>query len=166
MMGQDYKNAAKEFARAIELNPRLPLAHRLYGRVLLVQSNVPQSIDAFRGELAIDPNDYDSHLMVSVLLKQEKEYDEALQHLKRALEIRPDAPGARYQLGSLYLATGDLAKAQRILEELLKESPDFVEAHVSLATVYYRLKRKVDGDREQEMVRQLNTQIQAGPETA
>ena len=166
MMGQDYKNAAKEFARAIELDPRLPLAHRLYGRVLLVQSNVPQSIEGFRGELAVDPNDYDSHLMLAVLLKQEKEYDEALQHLNRALEIRPGAPDARYQLGSLYLATGDLAKAQRILEKLLQESPDFVEAHVSLATVYYRLKRKADGDREQEMVRQLNAQTQARPEAA
>jgi hypothetical protein len=35
-----------------------------------------------------------------------------------------------------------------------EEAPTFVEAHVSLATVYYRLKRKEDGDREQAIVRQ------------
>lgn len=163
MMGQDYKNAAQEFARAIELNPKLPLAHRLYARVLLVESNVPQAMEAFRGELAVDPNDYDSNLMIAVLLKQEKKYDEALKYLKHALEIRPEAPDARYQLGSLYVSTGDLAEAQRILEELLKEAPDFVEAHVSLATVYYRRKRKQDGDHEQEIVRKLSAEISARP---
>src|SRR6266849_5117918 len=60
MMGLDYKNAVQEFARAIELNPKLPLAHRLYGRALLLESNVPQALEAFRAELAVNPNDYDS----------------------------------------------------------------------------------------------------------
>ena len=30
---------------------------------------------------------------------------------------------------------------------VLKEAPAFVEAHVSLATIYYRQKRKLDGDK-------------------
>jgi hypothetical protein len=41
------------------------------------------------------------------------------------------------------------------------EEPKFVEAHVSLATVYYRLKRKEDGDRERAIVKDLSLEIQA-----
>ena len=36
-----------------------------------------------------------------------------------------------------------------------------MEAHVSLATVYYRLKRKADGDRERATVLKLNAEKQA-----
>ena len=39
--------------------------------------------------------------------------------------------------------------------------PESVEAHVQLATAYYRLKRKDDGDREREIVNRLNRELQA-----
>jgi hypothetical protein len=35
-----------------------------------------------------------------------------------------------------------------------------VEAHVTLATVYYRLKRKADGDRERAIIQKLNAAAQ------
>jgi hypothetical protein len=47
------------------------------------------------------------------------------------------------------------------LEAIVKDSPQFTEAHVSLATVYYRLKRKEDGDRERAIVQKLNAEAQA-----
>ncbi|HXJ39584.1 MAG TPA: tetratricopeptide repeat protein, partial [Bryobacteraceae bacterium] len=83
MTGQDYKNAGTEFARAIELDPKLPLAHRLYGRVLLVEGDMARAKEAFLAELAVNPNDYDSNLMAAVLLKQEKQYEAAFPYLKR-----------------------------------------------------------------------------------
>ena len=43
----------------------------------------------------------------------------------------------------------------------MKEAPVFTEAHVTLATVYYRLKRKADGDRERSIVLKLNGEAQA-----
>jgi hypothetical protein len=47
------------------------------------------------------------------------------------------------------------------MEQLVKESPEFTEAHVTLATIYYRLKRKGDGDRERAIVQRLITEKQA-----
>ena len=57
--------------------------------------------------------------------------------------------------------SGKIEEARMALERLTKESPQFVEAHVSLATVYYRLKRKEDGDRERAIVLKLNAEKQA-----
>lgn len=48
-----------------------------------------------------------------------------------------------------------------MLEAVAKEFPDFVEARVLLASVYYRLNRKADGDREQAVVNKLNAEQQA-----
>ena len=47
------------------------------------------------------------------------------------------------------------------LEEIVSESPKFLEAHVSLSTLYYRLKRKEDGNRERQIVEKLTTERQA-----
>ena len=52
-------------------------------------------------------------------------------------------------------------KALPALETIVKEAPTFLEAHVTLATVYYRLKRREDGDRERAIIETLNKEIQA-----
>jgi hypothetical protein len=41
------------------------------------------------------------------------------------------------------------------------DAPAFKEAHVTLATVYYRLRRKADGDRERVIVERLTAETQA-----
>ena len=81
--------------------------------------------------------------------------------MERALRVRPGDPGVRYQMATLDLVNGNVEQACSQLEQLIKESPQFVEAHVSLATVYYRLKRKADGDRERATVLKLNAETQA-----
>ncbi|HEY5444904.1 MAG TPA: hypothetical protein VIJ87_10620, partial [Pyrinomonadaceae bacterium] len=47
------------------------------------------------------------------------------------------------------------------LEGVLKEHEDFVEARVLLASVYYRLNRVEDGDREKAIVEKLNLEQQS-----
>jgi len=48
-----------------------------------------------------------------------------------------------------------------MLESLVRESPQFTEAHVSLSLVYYRLKRPADGKREQKIFQKLTAEAQA-----
>ena len=55
------------------------------------------------------------------------------------------------------MARGENEAALAMLEPIVKESPTFIEAHVSLATVYYRLKRKDEGDREKATVAELTS---------
>ena len=77
------------------------------------------------------------------------------------MHVRPGDAAARYQLATLDLMDGHTEEARTELEKLTKEIPQFVEAHVSLATVYYRLKRKEDGDKERAIVLRLNAEKQA-----
>ena len=51
--------------------------------------------------------------------------------------------------------------ARKILEGLIKESPQFLEAHVSLALTYYKLKRPEDSKRERAIVQKLTAEEQA-----
>jgi Tfp pilus assembly protein PilF len=58
-------------------------------------------------------------------------------------------------MANLDLATGNPEQARQALETLISESPDFAEAHATLATVYYRLGRGADGDRERAVSQKL-----------
>jgi Tfp pilus assembly protein PilF len=64
-------------------------------------------------------------------------------------------------MATLDLLDGHTEEARTALEKLTAEIPNFVEAHVSLATVYYRLKRKEDGDKQRAIVLRLNAEKQA-----
>ena len=79
----------------------------------------------------------------------------------RAQETRPDDPGVRDQLALVAIDQTRLEDASRILESLVKESPQFTEAHVSLALVYSRLKRPQDSKRERDIVQKLTAEAQA-----
>jgi tetratricopeptide (TPR) repeat protein len=159
--GNDFAGARDELSKAVELNPKLPDAHAYYGLALMGTGDTESAAKEFRKELEIDPANFTANLELGVLSKQDHNYDEALPLFRHALEIRPGDAGVRYQIATIELAQGKTADAQQTLETLVRESPQFTEAHVTLATVYYRLKRKEDGDRERGIVRKLTEEAQA-----
>jgi Flp pilus assembly protein TadD len=156
----DFPGALDDLARAAALNPKLPDVYSFYGTALLRTGDTKGAADAFRQELAANPNDFNSNLQLGALLKTDENYDEALPRLRRALLVRPGDIGVRYQLAALDFSRGMVEDARTQLESIVKESPGFTEAHVTLATVYYRLKRKTDGDRERAVVQKLNAEAQ------
>jgi tetratricopeptide (TPR) repeat protein len=161
LLADDGQTAIKELERALELNSKLPTLRAWYGRALMRMGDTEKAKIAFKDELLDNPNDYDANLFIGMLLKQDKALDEAFGYLSRALRLRPSDSYARYHLGALYMAMGRPADALALLEGVVKEFPEFVEARVLLASVYYRLNRKADGDREREMVDKLNGEEQS-----
>ena len=160
----EFAEAREEFRKAVELNATLPVAHSLFGQAALSTGDRETARTAFQQELAINPNDFESNLYLAVILKEDREFEAARKHIDRAMVLRPADPGARYQLATILLAANEptqTVEAAGLLEKLVAESPTFVEAHVSLATAYYRLKRKADGDRQREIVAKLNAEAQA-----
>jgi tetratricopeptide (TPR) repeat protein len=161
LLADQAQGALKEAQRAIELNPKLPGLQAWHGRVLMRLGDTEKAKAAFRTELAANPNDFESNLYIGMLLRHDKEIEEALSHLKRAIQLRPREQYARYHLAAVYAAAGKPADALPLLEGVLKEHADFVEARVLLASVYYRLNRKEDGDRQKALIQKSNAEQQA-----
>lgn len=157
----DYLAAREDFEKAVTLNPKLPEAHAYLGLALARVSDVEKATAQFRAELALDPNNFLATFELGVLAAKEQRAAEARKLFERSLILRPGDAAVRYQLAALDLADGQVDKARIALEAIVKESPDFTAAHVNLATVYYRLQRKEDGDRERAIVRKLNAASQA-----
>ncbi len=157
----DYAPAVADFAKAVELNPDLPQAWSYYGLALFSTGNMAESKTAFLKALTADPNDFDANLHVGTLLRLDQDYEHALPYLQRAAAVRPTDLATQYQIALVKLAEDKTDQAREELEAVVKASPTFTEAHVSLATVYYREKRKEDGDRERAIVQKLNADKQA-----
>lgn len=156
----DFPNALKDFQKAYELNPQLPTVNGNLGQALMATGDTGAATKAFERELMQNPNDFAANLQMGVILKQDEVLDQASNHFARALRIRPGDMGVRYQMAAILVAQNKLQLALTELESIVKEADNFTEAHVSLATVYYRLKRKADGDRERAIVQRLNAEAQ------
>jgi tetratricopeptide (TPR) repeat protein len=152
----DFMGALVDLQKAVELNPDLPDVYAYYGLALLSSGDQDGAQKAFEKELARDPINFDANLRMGVVLRQDEDYTAAMKYLEQALQVRPGDLGVRYQIAAVKLAQGKVEEARQELESVLKESPGFVQAHVSLATIYYREKRKADGDRERAVVAKLN----------
>jgi tetratricopeptide (TPR) repeat protein len=157
----DYPAALADLSKAVKLNPKLPDVYSFYGKALVATGDEEGAKAAFKTELESNPNDFNSALQLGAILKRDDQMDEASKYLARALQVRPGDLAVRYQLAAIEFSRGNIEKAEKELEGIIKESPTFTEAHVLLATAYYRSKRKDEADRERAIVRKLTAETQA-----
>jgi tetratricopeptide (TPR) repeat protein len=158
---RDYTNALVELKQAAELNPDLPEVNSYYAQALFASGQTEQSRKVFLKELERNPNDFQSNVHLGLMLRQEEKYDDAMKYLNRALAGRPGDIAVRYQIALVKMAQGKEDVARDELEEIVKEAPTFTEAHVSLSILYFREKRKDDGNKERAIVQKLNADRQA-----
>ena len=161
----DYSGAKTDLERALQLKPDLPGLHSLYGLVLDQLMDV-NARAAYQKELELNPYDFPANFHLGVLALHDEQFDRAEELLTRALAVRPGDPGAQLQFANLRIAQGRKEDACHLLEDLTGRYPNFREAHIVLANLYYRMKRKSDGDRESGIVRSLNAKRQSELATA
>jgi tetratricopeptide (TPR) repeat protein len=161
LTGFDYKSAVGAFEKAVALNPDLPRVRSLYGRALLSSGDSASAARQFQLALAQNPNDFDANLQLGGIRQRDQQFDAALTYLARAASLRPNDLATRHAMASVYLAQGKPESALPLLEAVVKEAPDYVDARVLLATTYYRLKRREDGDRERAEAARLTAEQQA-----
>jgi tetratricopeptide (TPR) repeat protein len=152
--------AAKYLENAVKLNPNLPGAHSLYGLVLKEIGQPDLAAEQFRQELEGNAYDFAANVETAMLSKQDGKLEEALGHVERALQVRPADPGALYLRASIHSMQGLSEQARQELEQLVRDYPNYSEAHAALAAVYYRLKRTGDGDRERAAARRAQEETQ------
>jgi tetratricopeptide (TPR) repeat protein len=157
----DCGRALEELDRARALGPALPSQGFLRGQCLMEDNDWAGAVEAFRDEVAVDPNHFEAQLLLGTLLREENKGDEALVHLERAGRLRPDHVSVHFGLGCVLADQGRDAEAVSHLERVVEGSPDHMKARVQLAGVYFRLGRTDDAAREREAVKRIMAEQQA-----
>ncbi len=160
----EYEPARRDLEEALRLNPRLPKIYAMVGTARDKTGDVKDAEPAFREALKADPDDFEANLYLGAILYKRREIDEAKGYLDRALRLKPADSMARYEAAMLKSTSGDYETAAKELESLVKDDPDWLEPHVELATLYYRLHRPEDGAKERQIVDSITAKQQAqGP---
>jgi tetratricopeptide (TPR) repeat protein len=160
----DYEQGREDLEQALRLKPTLPGLYTLVGTARDKTGDVKDAEGAFREALKTNPDDFEANLYLGAILYKRRDIDEAKGYLNRALRLKPSDSMARYESAMLKSTSGDYETAARELELLVKDDPDWLEPHVELATLYYRLHRPEDGAKERQIVDSLTAKQQAqGP---
>ena len=161
MKANDKKGATEEVDRAIARNPNLPEAYSLRGRLAYLAADVDGAEAAFRKALSLDPTAFDPLLWLGTLLREEGKLPEARSRLEQANQLRPKEIRVGYQYALLCSDEGDDKRAAELLKALIKDAPEYTEAHRSLSTIYFRLGRPAEGRQERRIAEEMDAAIQA-----
>ena len=160
----DFEPARKDLETALHLNPKLPNVYTLVGEARDKTGAAQEAEPAFREALKINPNDFEANLYLGAILYKRRDTDEARTYLEKALALNPKDLMAQYQSALLKSASGEYEAATQMLEQVVKDDPDWLEPHVQLANLYYKLHRPQDGARERQVVDRLTAEQQSqGP---
>lgn len=160
----EFVHASTDMDTALRLNPNLPEIYALAGAAHYKNGDLKEAEADFREALKTNPNDFDPNLYLGAILYKQRDMDNAKIYLDRALQIKPTDLMARYESAMWKSTSGQYEVAAQELETLTKDDPDWLEPHVELATLYYKLHRPQDGAKERAIVDQLTAKQQAaGP---
>lgn len=153
------KQALDEVNRALQLNANLPEAYSLRGRLAYLDSDMAGAEKSFTKAVSLDPGNFDARLWLGTLQREQGSFEQAHENLNFALRLRPQDLRARFQFARLYSDQGDDNRAVTLLEALEKDSPEFIEVHRTLATIYFRVGRPDDGRRERKISEQMDGEV-------
>ncbi len=160
----DYERARFDLEAALRLKPSLPHIYTLTGMARDQTGDLAAAESAFREALRQNPNDFDANLYLGSILYKRRSMEEAKPYLDHALELNPSSTMARYEAAIWNSKSGRYEEAAKDLEQVTRTDPNWLEPHIELANVYYRLHRPQDGAKERQLVAQLTAQQQTkGP---
>ena len=141
---ENYLLAVESLKQAIQIDPSREEAHQLLGRIyLLYLAKTAAAIGYLQAAIELDPDNPAAHQMLGVAYFRRNQYAEAIQALRRAIELNPkvspDYPyHPYYDLGMVYLKQSKFDDAISCFERAIELDPDQIRAYYSLGNTYIR----------------------------
>jgi predicted O-linked N-acetylglucosamine transferase (SPINDLY family) len=137
--------AERLLGQALRGRPDFAEARIVLGGVLDSLGSTQAAAAEFEAALAQRPKDFGALYRYAGVLSRLGRMEEAASALARALELEPQNVDARAGLYQV-LAPNDPAGAARELEALLKQRPDWADAHYNYACVLRQLMRPTEAE--------------------
>ena len=102
----DWPGAEREFKRAIDLNPRYPVAHEWYGLYLAAIGQAEASLAERKLALELEPLSPIVNFEFGQSLFWLRDYPAAIEQFQKTLELDPNIAATYYYLGAAYDLTG------------------------------------------------------------
>jgi TolB-like protein/DNA-binding winged helix-turn-helix (wHTH) protein/Flp pilus assembly protein TadD len=140
----NFDAAAREFRRAIELNPGYAPAHHWYAWHLALLGRNDDALAEMRKAASLDPLSLNINSDLAELLLIAHFPDESIQQSRKTIDMDPAFSAAHNQLAQGYLAKHMYAEAIAELQKAIQLSGDSPIFTANLARAYVAANRKAD----------------------
>lgn len=123
------------FERVLQMNPRTTKAQWQLAEIWMRRGDFTRAEETLTAALNRDVDRPAFLMKLAESQIQLAKHHEAERNLREALRLKPDLPMANYDLGVLFEAKGDMARAADAYEAELRVSPRTYQAHFNLGKI-------------------------------
>jgi cytochrome c-type biogenesis protein CcmH/NrfG len=146
--------AIKHYREAIQINPRLPGVHFELAELLhtSLDANIKKDAEQeYRAALSANPEDVKTECRLAEIDAQKGDIAQAFAEYSRAAELEPADTDAKLGLAKTLIEMNQPDKALTLLEQTVQLEPTNALAHYRLGTLYRKLGRLEEAQREVEL---------------
>lgn len=136
----DYPAAEQALRKAIELSPNDPQSEALLGWALMLQEKYDEALTWFQKVLVREPQNSLARINVGYISLKKKTWNEAIEHLSRAIRLDNDKKAtlyAHFYLGLVYLERDMFEDAQTFFQKTIALGPNLIEAYYELGRAFW-----------------------------
>lgn len=154
----DWPAAAKEFERAVALNPGYPHAHVLYSFYFGALGRSEEALAEVKRARDLDPASPAIENIIAVQLYLARQFDQTIQQCRKTQEMDPNFPSTYWVLGDAYAAKGMYREALVEYEKYAAFIPGNPLALAYVGYAHARLGERNRALRGLEQLRAASTQ--------
>jgi DNA-binding winged helix-turn-helix (wHTH) protein/TolB-like protein/Tfp pilus assembly protein PilF len=144
----DLPGAAREFSRALELNPNSATARHWYSHYFMAAGDLGKATEQMREALQLEPLSPSINIGIGWCLYYSRKYDQAIEQFRSVTEINPTLPLAHQTLGMAYQQKGLFDQAIEEYKSAAAFSNNSPASVAALASAYATLGKLAESRQE------------------
>ena len=134
---KDYKKQVYVYEKIIQINTNDLETYKLLGDAKIEIGDRIGAVDTFKKALDLGPDKFQQRYDYGLALYLVNSHEEALKHLRKALEIDPNHIECMNKIAGSFSAIGNYKKAKSIYQKIKKLAPDALAPHADYATCLF-----------------------------
>ena len=157
---QTFARATELAQQSITLDDSLPSSHWVLGWLYLWKKQHDRAIAEAERAIVLDPNFANGYIQLGDIWNFAGQPEKAIELIEKAMRLNPHSPGVYFNnLGAAYLMARRYDEAIDALKKCLAHAPNYLYAHMNLATAYSELGREEEARSEAAEVLRINPQF-------